>query len=357
MFRYGRSTDFTTLLPPKGPNFLEIRADVGSEQAYRDLIAKLHAVDVNTWLDALPDSFVLPSERSAVVDEMLADIPVPPGFDREQLNRGTQPGGPGCPAGSAEIEAGVERVGVEQFGGGGVGACRRRRRPARTSPCRACRPWSSPGWSTTVRRRSARRPGRSRPGRSRATSAPGVPMRTPEVYQAPFGSRGTELRLVTMPESSSADSACRPVIAVRRDVDQHQVVLGAAGDDLRAALHQALGQRDRVVGDVLGVRLEGRTAGLGERDRLGRHHVSERAAEHHRAAAVDRGRELRLAEHHAAARAAQRLVRRGGGDVRVRHRVEVAGEHLAGDQPGEVRHVDDEVWRRPRRRSRASWRS
>ncbi len=39
----------------------------------------------------------------------------------------------------------------------------------------------------------------------------GVPTRTPEVYQAPFGSAGTELRLVTMPDSSSADSACRPV--------------------------------------------------------------------------------------------------------------------------------------------------
>ena len=33
----------------------------------------------------------------------------------------------------------------------------------------------------------------------------------PLEYQAPFGSLGIELRLVTMPASSSADSACRPV--------------------------------------------------------------------------------------------------------------------------------------------------
>src|SRR5580704_3598016 len=39
----------------------------------------------------------------------------------------------------------------------------------------------------------------------------GVPSRTPEVYQAPFGSLGTELRLVTTPASSSACSAWRPV--------------------------------------------------------------------------------------------------------------------------------------------------
>ena len=39
----------------------------------------------------------------------------------------------------------------------------------------------------------------------------GVPSRMPEVYQAPLGSAGTELRLVTTPASSSADSAWRPV--------------------------------------------------------------------------------------------------------------------------------------------------
>ena len=59
-----------------------------------------------------------------------------------------------------------------------------------------------------------------------------------------------------------------------------------------------------------------------------------------RAAPVDRRRVLLLRQHQAAARAAQRLVGRGGGDVGVRHRVLVAGEHLARDQAGEVRHVD-----------------
>ena len=35
----------------------------------------------------------------------------------------------------------------------------------------------------------------------------GVPIRTPEVYQAPLGSAGTAFRLVTIPASSSAASA------------------------------------------------------------------------------------------------------------------------------------------------------
>ena len=46
--------------------------------------------------------------------------------------------------------------------------------------------------------------------------------------------------------------------------------------------------------------------------------MRERAAEDHRAAAVDLVGELGLAQHHAAARAAQRLVGGGGDDVRVR---------------------------------------
>jgi hypothetical protein len=46
--------------------------------------------------------------------------------------------------------------------------------------------------------------------RPRVVSA-GVPRRMPEVYQAPFGSAGMALRLVTIPESTRALSACRPV--------------------------------------------------------------------------------------------------------------------------------------------------
>ena len=128
--------------------------------------------------------------------------------------------------------------------------------------------------------------------------------------------------------------------AVLADVDEHQVVVGAAGDQVAAPGQEALGQRLGVVGDLLGVAAEGVLAGLGEGDGLGGHHVRERAAEHHRAAAVDAGGVLLGGQHDAAARAAQRLVRGGGDDVGVRDRVLVAGEDLAGHQPGEVGHVD-----------------
>jgi hypothetical protein len=78
----GGSTDLTTLLPPKGPYFLEIRADVGSVAAYRNLVTKLKTVDTDTWLDAMPDTIVKQSDAPRVIDEMLADVPVRPGLDR-----------------------------------------------------------------------------------------------------------------------------------------------------------------------------------------------------------------------------------------------------------------------------------
>jgi hypothetical protein len=82
MFQVGTSTDLTAYLPPKGRHFLSIRGDVGSVAAYRSLLAKLKTVDTEAWLDAMPDTIVKQSDAPRVIDEMLADVPVPNGFDR-----------------------------------------------------------------------------------------------------------------------------------------------------------------------------------------------------------------------------------------------------------------------------------
>jgi hypothetical protein len=52
------------------------------------------------------------------------------------------------------------------------------------------------------------------------------------------------------------------------------------------------------------------------------------------------GQRLVVPQHQPAARAAQRLVRGGGGDMRVRHR---RGMHAAGDEAGEMRHVHHQI--------------
>ncbi|MFG1623552.1 hypothetical protein [Kribbella sp. NPDC049227] len=88
IFRYD-STDFTTILKPKGKNFLEIRGGAGDEAAYRDLIGKLKPVGVDEWLDALPASAVKPADNKKTVDGMLEGLPLPDGFDKAPLYQQT----------------------------------------------------------------------------------------------------------------------------------------------------------------------------------------------------------------------------------------------------------------------------
>jgi len=84
MFRY-TTTDFTTILPAKGKNFLEIRGGAGDEAAYRALIAKLKPVGVDEWLAAMPESVVKPADNQQTVNAMLAGIPLPDGFKKAPL--------------------------------------------------------------------------------------------------------------------------------------------------------------------------------------------------------------------------------------------------------------------------------
>jgi hypothetical protein len=85
----GMGPSFDTLVSPEGKTFVEIRGDeLGSEDAYRQLLDSFERTDVNTWLSALPANAVKPADRSATVDEMLRGIPLPPGFDTAPLKRG-----------------------------------------------------------------------------------------------------------------------------------------------------------------------------------------------------------------------------------------------------------------------------
>jgi hypothetical protein len=81
-------TSYSTVLPVKGVNFLDITMEGGSGRAYREVLAALKPVDVKTWLDALPASAVKPADTARVVTEMLADIKVPSGFDPKPLQQG-----------------------------------------------------------------------------------------------------------------------------------------------------------------------------------------------------------------------------------------------------------------------------
>jgi hypothetical protein len=81
MVRYRGSTDFTTILPPTDVNFVEVRGDLGSSEAYTQVLDALTPVSSGEWLAAMPANVVVPSDVDAVAAEMMADMPLPPGFD------------------------------------------------------------------------------------------------------------------------------------------------------------------------------------------------------------------------------------------------------------------------------------
>ncbi len=66
--------------------------------------------------------------------------------------------------------------------------------------------------------------------------------------------------------------------AKRRDVDQHQMIVGAAADQPQAAGQQRFGQRLGVVDDLLGVLFELGPQRLAEANRLAGDDVHQRAA-------------------------------------------------------------------------------
>ena len=84
LFQYDGTTSFTALWLD-GPLSLELRGDFETIEDYRAVAATLAFVEEETWLAALPERTITPSERASVVDEMLSDVPVHPRVDIEKL--------------------------------------------------------------------------------------------------------------------------------------------------------------------------------------------------------------------------------------------------------------------------------
>ena len=170
----------------------------------------------------------------------------------------------------------------------------------------------------------------------------GVPSRMPEVIVGFSGSNGNAVLVAG--DVGAAERQFRHLAGelLRPQIDQHQMRVGAAGDDVEAVRLQMLGQRLGVLHHVARIGAERGPQRLAEGHRLGGDHMHQRAAlhagEHRRVELL--GDLLVVRQDHAAARAAQRLVRRGGHHMRVR---EWRGMRAAGNEPGEMRHVDEQV--------------
>ena len=89
IFRYPGTSDFTALWL-RGDRSMEARGLAPSAAAFAVTLASLQKVDIDTWLAAMPDTVVEPASRAEVVDEMLAGVPRPQGFDATGLRSGDE---------------------------------------------------------------------------------------------------------------------------------------------------------------------------------------------------------------------------------------------------------------------------
>ena len=78
--------DFTTIWQQDG--FVVEARGLSDRDTYDEALSLMHAVDVDTWLSAMPESVVRPENNDAVVAGMIADIPIPDGLDPATLGDG-----------------------------------------------------------------------------------------------------------------------------------------------------------------------------------------------------------------------------------------------------------------------------
>lgn len=79
--------DFATMLEPRDGVFVELRVQGVVDRArYDALLLHVKRVDVRKWLAAMPPEIITPEEVPQAAAEVLAGVPLPPGFDITALN-------------------------------------------------------------------------------------------------------------------------------------------------------------------------------------------------------------------------------------------------------------------------------
>jgi hypothetical protein len=80
LFRYS-DTDYAVMLRPRDGAFVELRGSGWPRAEFEAVLGHVVRADVRTWLAALPPEIVTPDRVAQRAAEVLADIPLPPGFD------------------------------------------------------------------------------------------------------------------------------------------------------------------------------------------------------------------------------------------------------------------------------------
>jgi hypothetical protein len=84
VFRYPDTNDYVAVWL-EGEYMVEARGLAPDAEEFRATLAALEEVDVDTWLSAMPASVIQPAIQAETVDQMLAGMPLPPGFDRTTI--------------------------------------------------------------------------------------------------------------------------------------------------------------------------------------------------------------------------------------------------------------------------------
>jgi hypothetical protein len=79
--------DFAIMLKPRNGVFVEMRTGIKgwTRAGFDQLLPHIKQVDAKTFLAAMPPEIVTPERAAAAADRVLADIPLPPGFDRSSV--------------------------------------------------------------------------------------------------------------------------------------------------------------------------------------------------------------------------------------------------------------------------------
>ncbi|BBH67751.1 hypothetical protein ACTI_44360 [Actinoplanes sp. OR16] len=83
-------SDFAAMRKPQDGTFVELRVEGGdwTRATFDELLPKVVKVDAETFLKSLPDEIITPGDVREEAPKLLADVPLPPGFDIASLEKG-----------------------------------------------------------------------------------------------------------------------------------------------------------------------------------------------------------------------------------------------------------------------------
>lgn len=87
----GPSKEFQVELPVRDGSFMIIRGSAANAEDFYSRLDSIVATDVETWLEAMPDSVVKPADQSSGFDRVLEGVPLPDGFDRSAIEPESMP--------------------------------------------------------------------------------------------------------------------------------------------------------------------------------------------------------------------------------------------------------------------------